>query len=83
MEKEEFYSEWGKSNPKLEHQEILDLISGYLANNYSQRFGQALFNLGINEFVNKTDPAKANYQIRDIHGDSDAKILERIKKQLK
>ena len=60
----------------------VDLISEYLSNHYSQRFGQAIFNLGINEFVNKTDPAKEDYKIRDIHGVSDNKILERIKSQL-
>ncbi|MBC2845997.1 hypothetical protein H7F21_12900 [Winogradskyella flava] len=82
MEKSEFDNEWNKSNPKKEHQEILDLISDYLSNHYDQRFGQAIFNLRINEFVNKTDPAKEDYKIRDIHGDTDNKILERIKSQL-
>ena len=82
IEKAEFYNEWNKSNPKKEHLEILNLISAYLSNHYDQRFGQAIFNLGINEFINKTDPAKENYKIRDIHGDTDDKILERIKSQL-
>ena len=82
IEKAEFDKEWNKSNPKKEHQEILDLISDYLSNHYDQRFGQAIFNLGINEFVNKIDPAKEDYKIRDIHGDTDDKILERIKSQL-
>ncbi|WP_216595959.1 hypothetical protein [Flammeovirga sp. OC4] len=82
IEKAEFYKEWEVSNPKKEHQEILDLISEYLSNHYSQRFGQALFNLRINEFVNKEDPSKENYKIRDIHGDSDEKILKRLKGQL-
>lgn len=83
IEKTEFEIEWNKSNPKKEHQEILTMISNYLANNYDQRFGQALFNLGINEFVDKINPQKENYTIRDIHGDSDDKIMERIKSQLK
>lgn len=82
IEKTEFDNEWQKSNLKKEHQEILDLISEYLSNNYDLRFGQAIFNLGINEFVNKVEPAKENYKIRDIHGDADNKILERIKSQL-
>lgn len=82
IDKEEFEQEWIKLNPKKEHQEILNLISDYLANHYDQRFGQALFNLGINEFVNKSEPAKENYKIRDIHGDSDEKIMERIISQL-
>jgi len=71
-----------KSNPKKEHREILNLISGYLADHYDQRFGQAIFNLRINEFVNRTQPEKENYRIRDIHGDHDSEIIERIKSQL-
>jgi len=34
IEKAEFDIEWKKSNPKKEHQEILDLISDYLSNHY-------------------------------------------------
>lgn len=68
---------------KTEHQDILNLISEYLSNHNDQRFGQALFNLGINEFSNKLNPEIDNYQIRDIHSDSDEKILNRIKSQLK
>ncbi len=82
IDKIEFEEEWDKSNPKKEHKEILDLISEYLANHYDQRFGQALFNLGINGFVNKMNPEKENYKMRDIHGDSDKDILQRIKIQL-
>lgn len=67
---------------KKEHQQILDLISDYSSNHYDQTFGQAIFNLGINKFENKADPAKENYKIRAIHGDADNKILERIKSQL-
>lgn len=82
IEKTEFDNEWQKSNPKKEHQEILDLISQYLSNHYDQRFGQAIFNLGINEFVNKTQPEKEDYKVRDIHNDQDSVILKRIKSQL-
>lgn len=82
IEKAEFENEWEKSNPKKEHQEILDLISDYLANHYDQRFGQAIFNLGINQFVNKKHPEKEDYKIRDIHNDQDSVIIERIKSQL-
>jgi len=83
IDKNEFEIEWGKSVPKKEHKEIISLISEYLANHYDQRFGQALFNLGVNEFVNKLNPEKEHYKIRDIHGDSDKEILQRIKNQLK
>lgn len=81
--KEEFELEWNISNLKKENQEIIDLISDYLANHYSQRFGQALFNLKVNEFFNNSNPAKEDYRIRDIHADADEKILERIRSQLK
>ncbi len=67
---------------KKEHKLILDLIESYLEKNPSQRFGQALFNLGVNEFQETTDPRNPNYNIRDIHGDSDLNIVERIKNRL-
>lgn len=67
---------------KQEHKIILELLESYLEKNPSLRFGQALFNLQINEFQKTTDPRNPNYNIRDIHGDSDLKIIERIKKQL-
>ena len=77
-----FEEEWKKANPKKEHQEIINLISRYLSDHYSQRFGQALFNLGINEFVNKMEPMNPNNRLRDIYNDSDEVILERIKTQI-
>lgn len=78
----EFEQEWNITTLKKEHREIIELLSNYLANNYSLRFGQALFNLTINEFVNKDHPEKEKYAIRDIHGDSDNQILQRITNQL-
>lgn len=67
---------------KSEHREIINLISEYLDQNPELRFGQALFNLRVNEFSDRTEPEKEDHRIRDIHGDSDEKILERIKSQL-
>ena len=67
---------------KKEHQEIINLISNYLEEHPSQRFGQAIFNLRINEFVNRDAPEKENYSMRDIHGDTDSDIITRIKSQL-
>lgn len=67
---------------KKEHRIILDLLESYLEKNPSQRFGQALFNLNINEFNETTNPRNQNYTLRDIHGDSDLAILERIKNRL-
>jgi len=67
---------------KKEHKEIIDLISTYLEYDPELRFGQALFNLKINEFQKSTDPRNPNYNLRDIHNDNDADILKRIKSQL-
>lgn len=66
---------------KEEHRKILDFIAEELNRHPEWRFGQTLFNLGINEFVNPSNPEKADYRMRDIHGDSDQEILRRIMKQ--
>lgn len=66
---------------KPEHFEIVELISMYLAENPSQRFGQALFNLGINEFPKNSKPEDSG--LRDIHADKDTAIQGRIKDRLK
>jgi len=71
-----------KAKMKKEHKEIIDLISTYLAYDPELRFGQALFNLKINEFQKSNDPRNPNYNLRDIHNDNDADILKRIKNQL-
>ncbi len=71
-----------KKKMKKEHKEIIDLISTYLEYDPELRFGQALFNLKINEFQKSTDPRNPNYNLRDIHNDNDADILKRIKSQL-
>jgi hypothetical protein len=68
---------------KKEHKEIIDLISSYLEYDPELRFGQALFNLKINEFQKTIDPRNPNYNLRDIHNDNDTDILKRIKSQLK
>lgn len=66
-----------KESVSNESLEILKKIQDYLEENPSIRFGQALFNLGINEFdtTNKRNPF-----LRDIYNDSDSAILNRIKK---
>ena len=58
-------------------QEILNIIANYCKENPNQRFGQILFNLNINEFK------KDSEEIRDIHNDSDKKILEKIQSRIK
>ena len=58
-------------------QEILNIIANYCKENPNQRFAQILFNLNINEFK------KDSEEIRDIHNDSDKKILERVQSRIK
>lgn len=67
---------------KKEHRIILDLLEEYLEKNPSQRFGQTLFNLGVNQFQESTDLRNPNYNLRDIYNDADVDIIERIKNQL-
>lgn len=64
---------------KEEHQLIIDLIKQYLAENPSQRFGQALTNLKIIGFADEKQPEKLQYLLRDIYNDTDAEILVRMK----
>ena len=66
---------------KPEHKEILTAIVKYLEKNPKIRFGQALFNLNINEFANKENPEKKGYLLRDIYNDIDRKIIERLSKE--
>jgi hypothetical protein len=67
---------------KQEHKLILELLESYLEKNPSQRFGQALFNLNINEFNETIDSRTPNYTLRDIYNDNDSATLERIKNRL-
>ncbi len=60
-----------------EHRIILEKLKEYLEQNPSQRFGQAIFNLGINEFKQNEE-----FQLRDIYNDTDFEILKRIDKRL-
>ncbi len=64
------------------HRIILKAIEEALNRDPELRFGQALFNLGINEFVNRDNPSKTDYRMRDIHGDKDSDIIARIRRQL-
>ena len=50
-----------------EHRTILQAIEDTLNRDPELRFGQALFNLGINEFVNPENPSAAFHKMRDIH----------------
>ena len=64
----------------MEHENaiILKKLKDYLEKNPNQRFGQALFNLGINQFMENEE-----FQLRDIYGDADSEILNRIENRIK
>lgn len=64
---------------KKEHREILDLLEKYLESAPEQRFGQALYNLKINQHTNEKEPWKTDFRIVDIYNDRDKDILERVK----
>ena len=63
---------------KKEHKEILALLGDFLEKHPELRFGQALTNLGVLEFADKSFPPKHNV-LRDIYNDSDKSILEKVK----
>lgn len=58
---------------------IIQLITEYLEANPDIRFGQALFNLNINQFEDQKDPSLKGFLLRDIYNDSDQRILKRIR----
>ena len=64
---------------KKEHEEILALLGDFLEKHPELRFGQALTNLDVLEFADKTFPPK-EFVLRDIYNDSDKRILAKIKK---
>ena len=63
--------------------EIMKLIVEYLEKNPNQRFGQALYNLGVNEDDGKWKPETGAIKLRDIFYDTDEAILERIRARIK
>jgi hypothetical protein len=62
---------------------IIELMTVYLNKYPSQRFGQMLFNLDINQFSDKNCPENASYLLRDIYNDEDDDILKRVEERLK
>lgn len=63
---------------KKEHQIIIDRLTEYLTLHPPIRFGQALYNLNINQFADQQDPANKDFLLRDIHCDSDEAIVKRL-----
>ena len=58
------------------------LLKSYLNQYPDQRFGQALFNLDINQF--KDDNIKErDFSLRDIYNDEDEEIIKRIRSRFK
>ena len=67
------------------HSKIIKLLSDYLEKNPDQRFTQALFNLGINEFEETNTIVKRDVQpiLRDVYNDEDEVVLERVTKGIR
>ena len=63
---------------RKEHKEILALLGAYLEKYPEKRFGQALTNLEVVEFADKSFPPEHGV-LRDIYNDSDKSILEKVK----
>jgi hypothetical protein len=63
---------------KKEHKIIMDALAEYLERAPDLRFGQALFNLNINQFADES-PEKKDWLLRDIYNDSDEDIVKRIR----
>ena len=57
---------------------IMAILTQYLKDNPSIRFGQALFNLNITKFQNNINPERCNNLLRDIYNDTDEQILKRM-----
>jgi len=64
------------------NKEIIRILTEYVEKNPSQRFGQLLFNLDINQFRDKNCPSNKDFLCRDIHADSSEDILKRVKERI-
>lgn len=64
------------------NRQILEILAAYIEEKPSQRFGQILFNLEINQFKNQDDPDKEKYLLRDIYNDLSEDILNRVKERV-
>jgi hypothetical protein len=58
---------------------IISMLAEYLDKHPESRFGQALFNLNVNQFEDQQDPSRKDFLLRDIYNDSDVKVLKRMK----
>lgn len=64
------------------NEEIIQILTEYAHEFPTERFGQLLFNLDINQFKDRDNPESANFLYRDIYGDSSEEILKRIKERI-
>lgn len=64
-----------------ENNQIITILIQHLMDNPEERFGQALFNLGINQFANSINSSEKNHLLKDIYNDTGKQILERIKRK--
>jgi hypothetical protein len=62
--------------------QIIALIAEYMEQHPTQRFGQILFNLNVNQFSDQSNPGNHDHRLRDIYNDYSEVILERIKDRL-
>ena len=70
------------TNLSKNHALIMEILTAYLSRFPEIRFGQALFNLGINQFADPVNPERGDYKLREIYYDLDGRILERMKSKL-
>lgn len=60
------------------NQQILTRLTQHLIDFPHKRFGQALMDIGINEWANKLNPQSDSWKLRDIYNDANFEILKRM-----
>jgi hypothetical protein len=63
------------------NEQIIQILTEHALEFPTERFGQILFNLDINQFKDRDNPESTNFLYRDIYGDSSEEILKRIKER--
>ena len=66
---------------KAEHKTIMSILEDYLEKNPTQRFGQVLKNLYLQNFVDEKYPDQFQALLRDIYDDEDKAIISRMLKK--
>lgn len=60
------------------NQKILSALTQFLLDNPEIGFGDALHEIGINQYVNQTNPAQCDFTFRNICNDNNEQIYKRI-----